>query len=66
MILLLWLFITSYAILLGAEINAESEQQTIADTTKGPAQPIGKRDAVKADSLPGDASSKSSGSGTSH
>jgi membrane protein len=51
-ILLLWLFITSYAILLGAEINAESEQQTIADTTQGPAQPVGQRDAVKADSVP--------------
>lgn len=51
-ILLLWLFITAYAILLGAEINAESEQQTIADTTKGPAQPIGQRDAVKADTVP--------------
>jgi membrane protein len=51
-ILLLWLFITSYAILLGAEINAESEQQTIADTTKGPTEPVGRRDAVKADSVP--------------
>jgi membrane protein len=51
-ILLLWLFITSYAILLGAEINAESEQQTVADTTKGDPMPIGERDAVKADSLP--------------
>jgi membrane protein len=51
-ILLLWLFITAYAILLGAEINAESEQQTIKDTTKGPPQPIGQRDAVKADSVP--------------
>ena len=51
-ILLLWLFITSYAILLGAEINAESEQQTIKDTTKGPEQPIGERDAVKADTVP--------------
>jgi len=51
-ILLLWLFITSYAILLGAEINAESEQQTIKDTTTGPEQPIGKRDAVKADTVP--------------
>jgi membrane protein len=51
-ILLLWLFITSYAILLGAEINAESEQQTVADTTKGDPQPMGKRDAVKADSPP--------------
>ncbi|HYP45499.1 MAG TPA: YihY/virulence factor BrkB family protein [Propionibacteriaceae bacterium] len=51
-ILLLWLFITSYAILLGAEINAESEQQTIKDTTHGPEQPIGERDAVKADTIP--------------
>lgn len=52
-ILLLWLFITSYAILLGAEINAEAEQQTVKDTTKGPAQPLGERNAVKADSVPG-------------
>jgi membrane protein len=51
-ILLLWLFITAYAILLGAEINAESEQQTVADTTKGEPQPLGERDAVKADSVP--------------
>jgi membrane protein len=51
-ILLLWLFITAYAILLGAEINAESEQQTVKDSTKGPSQPIGERDAVKADSVP--------------
>ncbi|SDS13769.1 membrane protein [Friedmanniella luteola] len=60
-ILLLWLFITSYAILLGAEINAESEQQTAADTTKGPAQPMGQRDAVKADSVPGDADQAGAG-----
>lgn len=51
-ILLLWLFVSAYAILLGAEINAESEQQTVADTTKGPPKPIGQRDAVKADSMP--------------
>ncbi len=51
-ILLLWLFITAYAILLGAEINAESEQQTVADTTKGAPMPIGDRNAVKADSVP--------------
>jgi membrane protein len=53
-IALFWLWITAYAILLGAEINAEAEQQTAADTTKGPEQPIGERDAVKADSLPED------------
>ena len=51
-VLLMWLWLTGYAILLGAEINAESEQQTVRDTTKGPEQPIGQRDAVKADSLP--------------
>jgi membrane protein len=51
-VMLFWLWITSYAILLGAEINAESEQQTVQDTTKGEEQPIGERDAVKADSLP--------------
>ena len=51
-VMLFWLWITAYAILLGAEINAESEQQTVKDTTKGPEAPIGERDAVKADSLP--------------
>lgn len=51
-VLLLWLWITCYAILLGAEINAESEEQTVSDTTKGPAEPIGQRGAVKADSTP--------------
>ena len=51
-VLLLWLWLTMYAILLGAEINAESEQQTIADTTKGEEEPLGERRAVTADSLP--------------
>ena len=40
MILLFWLWLTAYAILLGAEINAEAEQQTIADTTKGKEEPL--------------------------
>jgi membrane protein len=51
-VLLFWLWLTMCAILLGAEINAESEQQTIADTTKGPEEPLGERGAVKADSIP--------------
>jgi membrane protein len=51
-VLLFWLWLTAYAILLGAEINAEAEQQTIRDTTKGQEQPLGERDAVKADSIP--------------
>ena len=53
-VLLFWLWITSYAVLLGAEINAEAEQQTVADTTTGPAEPLGERNAVKADSTPSD------------
>ena len=52
MILLFWLWLTAYAILLGAEINAEAEQQTVKDTTRGQEEPLGSRDAVKADSLP--------------
>jgi len=51
-VLLLWLWITCYIVLLGAEINAESEAQTVADTTKGTDEPLGQRGAVKADSLP--------------
>lgn len=51
-ILMLWLWISAYAVLLGAEINAEAEQQTIKDSTTGPSQPLGRRGAVKADSIP--------------
>lgn len=52
-VLLLWFFISAYIVLLGAEINAEAEQQTAEDTTRGPERPMGERDAVRADSLPG-------------
>lgn len=51
-VMLLWLWITTYAVLLGAEINAASEEQTAKDTTRGPEQPLGQRGAVVADSLP--------------
>ena len=51
-VLMLWLWIGAYAVLLGAEINAESEEQTIRDSTKGPRRPLGQRGAVKADSVP--------------
>ena len=51
-VLMLWLWLTAYAILLGAEINAESEEQTARDTTKGRPRPLGQRGAVKADSMP--------------
>ena len=51
-ILLTWLWLSIVAILLGAEINAELEKQTVRDTTTGPDKPLGERDAVKADLLP--------------
>lgn len=55
-VLLLWLWITNLIVLLGAELNAEAEQQTARDTTRGPERPLGRRGAVKADSVPGDES----------
>ena len=51
-VLLLWLWLSSLAALLGAEVNAEMEQQTIKDSTTGDPEPLGQRDAVKADSIP--------------
>jgi membrane protein len=53
-ILMLWFYLSSYAILLGAEINSEMERQTERDTTAGPDKPIGGRGAYNADTL-GDA-----------
>jgi len=53
-ILLMWLWLSLVAVLLGAEINAEMEKQTVKDTTTGPDKPLGRRDAVKADLRPSD------------
>ena len=46
-----WLYLTSYIVLLGAEINAESERQTRHDTTTGEAAPMGERGAAAADEV---------------
>jgi membrane protein len=51
-VLLLWLWLTSLIILVGAEINSETELQTAKDTTQGQEQPMGDRRAVKADTVP--------------
>jgi membrane protein len=50
-ILLLWLFLSAFAVLLGAELDAETERQTARDTTTGPEKPLGERDAEVADTL---------------
>jgi membrane protein len=51
-VLMLWLYLTCYLVLLGAEINSEAEHQTAHDTTTGEPQPMGARDAKMADELP--------------
>lgn len=50
-IFLMWLFLSAYAVLIGAEINAETERQTFRDSTVGPDRPLGQRGAVLADSV---------------
>jgi membrane protein len=50
-VLLMWFWISAFIILAGAELNAEMEAQTRVDTTKGPDEPMGSREAVKADNL---------------
>jgi membrane protein len=48
-VLMLWLYLTSYIVLLGAEINSEAEYQTDRDSTVGAPKPMGQRGAVVAD-----------------
>lgn len=48
-ILMLWLYLTSFVVLLGAEINSEVELQTAMDTTTGEPKPMGRRGAYHAD-----------------
>jgi membrane protein len=50
-VVMLWLFITAYVIIAGAELNAELERQTAIDTTTGPARPLGEREAYAADTV---------------
>jgi membrane protein len=44
-----WIWVSAMVVLLGAEVNAELEQQTGRDSTVGPEKPMGLRGAYKAD-----------------
>ncbi|MBU1324841.1 MAG: YihY/virulence factor BrkB family protein [Alphaproteobacteria bacterium] len=48
---LLWTWLTVQIILMGAELNAETEHQTAMDTTTGGPRPLGERGAVVADTV---------------
>ena len=50
-VLLMWFYLSSFLLVLGAEINAEAERQTIKDTTTGPPEPLGRRGAYAADTV---------------
>lgn len=48
---MMWTWISSIILIIGAEINGEMEHQTAVDTTVGPEQPMGQRGAVMADTV---------------
>ena len=49
--LMIWLWISTIVVLLGAELNAEIEHQTARDLTVGAEKPLGERGAVMADTV---------------
>jgi membrane protein len=54
-VVMLWLFLTALAVLLGGEVNSELERQTAKDTTEGPPDALGARGAYAADTVGPDA-----------
>ena len=57
-VLLTWLYLSSYVLLFGAEINSELEHQTAEDTTDGADEALGSRGAWAADHVAGAATSQ--------
>ena len=49
--MMMWMWISMIVVLLGAQLNAEIEHQTAKDSTVGPDKPLGRRGAVKADTI---------------
>lgn len=50
--MMMWMWISTIVVIVGAELNAEMERQTIRDSTTGPARPVGERGAFVADKGP--------------
>jgi membrane protein len=50
-VVMLWLYLTAYVVVLGAELNAELEHQTAKDSTVGNPERLGRRGAVMADEV---------------
>lgn len=46
---MIWIWLSAIVILIGAELNAEMEHQTVRDTTAGKPEPVGARGATMAD-----------------
>lgn len=64
--MLTWMWLSVTALIVGAELNAETERQTGQDSTVGPDKPAGRRDAAAADTmgkLPGKTLAKPSSQG---
>ncbi|SMC40810.1 YihY/virulence factor BrkB family protein [Primorskyibacter flagellatus] len=52
-VLLMWMWVSAFIILLGAELDAETEAQTAQDTTVGPTRRLGRRGARAANRVGG-------------
>ena len=49
--LLMWLYLSAYIFVIGAELNSEIEHQTAKDSTTGDPEPLGERGAWAADNV---------------
>jgi membrane protein len=49
--LMMWMWLSTIVVLVGAELNSEIEHQTAHDSTVGPEKPLGTRGAVMADTV---------------
>ena len=49
--LMMWMWLSTIVVLVGAELNSEVEHQTARDSTVGPEKPLGVRGAVMADTV---------------